>query len=180
MWPWQLLVMLEAMLGKPDGGERGVALIPWILRLWGQLRRGLGAGWCDEQAGFWDQAIKGSNALQVAVQRLFWDESAEILGFVHGSLLWDFAEFYDSLDPVHALRCALQLRFPARVVGMSAATYLAPRLLRSRGAVSAPIHPTASLLTGESSANNYARAVLYDMLDAVHREHLPRYVHVRQ
>ena len=116
----------------------------------------------------------------MAVQRLFWDESAELLGFSHGSVLWDFAEFYDSLDPVTALRSALKLRFPARMVGLSAATYLAPRLLRNRGAVSYPIQPTASLLTRESSANDYARAVLYDLLEAVHANHLPERVAVRQ
>ena len=77
-WPWQFLTMLEALLAKPAGGERAVALLPWPVRLWSHLRKPLGADWCDQKAGFWDEAVKGSSALLVALRRLFWDESAEL------------------------------------------------------------------------------------------------------
>ena len=79
-WPWQLLVMIVGTLAKPAGGERGVALIPWVMRAWGQLRKPLGSQWCDERAGFWDEAVRGSSALQAGLRRLFMGEAVDRLG----------------------------------------------------------------------------------------------------
>ena len=103
-WPWQFLTMLEALLAKPAGGERAVALLPWPVRLWSRLRKPLGADWCDQKAGFWDEAVKGSSALLDALRRLFWDDSTELLGLARCSVLWDYAEFYDSLNRAAILR----------------------------------------------------------------------------
>ena len=44
-WPWQLLVVAEAMPPKPKGGDRGIGLSPWLSRLWAAthgFRRHLG------------------------------------------------------------------------------------------------------------------------------------------
>eukprot|EP00959_Pyramimonas_sp_CCMP1952_P251255 5251300-Pyramimonas_sp.AAC.1 len=68
-WPWQLMSVLVGMLPKPDGSERGVALIPWLMRFWAQMRKVIGADWCAAKAGHWDQAIKGSSALQCGIFR---------------------------------------------------------------------------------------------------------------
>ena len=40
-WPWQLMVNLVALKPKPTSGDRGIALVPWLIRLWTQLRDAL-------------------------------------------------------------------------------------------------------------------------------------------
>ena len=44
--------------------------------------------------------------------------------------MWDFGEFYDSVDQIMAFEAALRLDFSPRMIGMSAALYPAPRVLR--------------------------------------------------
>ena len=68
-WPWQLLTVTEAMLPKPKGGDRGIGLLPWLCRLWSAAKDPLVKGWSHEHAGFWDQAVAGSSALQCALYR---------------------------------------------------------------------------------------------------------------
>ena len=49
-FPKQALV---ALLGKPGGGERPIALMP-MLRVWMGLRKNLVTGWDDKKHEFWD------------------------------------------------------------------------------------------------------------------------------
>ena len=44
----------------------GIALIPWLIRLWTQLSDAPTREWTRPHAGFWDQAVEGSSALKVA------------------------------------------------------------------------------------------------------------------
>ena len=71
------LICLER---KPTSGDRGIALIPWLVRLWTQLRDAPLREWARTHAGFWDQAVKGYSALKVALGRLVDDEIAQTLG----------------------------------------------------------------------------------------------------
>ena len=36
--PWQLLLVLIALLPKPDGSDRAIGLAPWLLSFWCALR----------------------------------------------------------------------------------------------------------------------------------------------
>ncbi|CAK0896370.1 unnamed protein product, partial [Prorocentrum cordatum] len=125
-WPWQLMSVLVGMLPKPDGSDRGVALIPWLMRFWAQMRKVIGADWCAAKAGHWDQAIKGSSALQCGIFRLFCDEVDDELDIHYANVMWDFAEFYDSVNPIMAFEAALRLDFSPRKLGMAAVLYMSP------------------------------------------------------
>ena len=57
-WPWQLLVNLICLEPKPTSGDRGIALMTWLVRLWTQPRDAPTREW--SHAGFWDQAVEGS------------------------------------------------------------------------------------------------------------------------
>ena len=93
-WPWQLMVNLVALKPKPTSGDRGIALVPWLIRLWTQLRDAPTREWTSEHAGFLDQAEAGSSALKVALSRLVDDEIAQTLGTHTGCLYTDIKEFF--------------------------------------------------------------------------------------
>ena len=109
--------------------------------------------------------MRGSSALRCGALPFFSpDESAEALGVSRGSLMRDFAEFYDALGPILAQESALALDFPATSAGLSPTLYVPPRCVKTRGAASRPVEPTASILMGDGDADNFARAVLYGAL----------------
>ena len=87
-----------ALLGKPGGGERPIALMPMLYRVWMRLRKNLVAEWDAERHKFWDTAVKGSSPLQATYQKLCMDEVSVINNKSVASCLWDMAKFYDSID----------------------------------------------------------------------------------
>jgi len=89
---------LVALLGKPGGGERPIALMPMLYRVWMRLRKNLVTGWDDKKHEFWDTAVKGSSPLQATYRRLCMDEMAVLQKSSVASCLWDMAKFYDSID----------------------------------------------------------------------------------
>ena len=60
---------------------------------------------------------------------VFLDDAAEAFDVAHGSLMWGFAELYDSLGPTFALEAALKQDFPATFVGFSLVLYKGPAAL---------------------------------------------------
>ena len=38
VWPWQLMLVLMALIGKDSGGDRAIGLLPWLARLWCRIR----------------------------------------------------------------------------------------------------------------------------------------------
>ena len=61
---------LITMLGKATGGERVIALMGQLYRLMGRCMTDTILGWRKDQAKFWDNAIRGSSALQAALKRV--------------------------------------------------------------------------------------------------------------
>ena len=76
--PWQLMLVIITLLPKPPpakpGAERAIGLAPWLSRLHCAMRGTLAQGWVKYTAGFWDEAVRGSSALRVALMRAFADE----------------------------------------------------------------------------------------------------------
>ena len=56
---------------------------------------------------------------------------------------------------------------------METLVHMSPRVLRDSGHYSEVIQPTSSILAGISGANDFARCLLYDILDTVHRNYFP-------
>ena len=157
-WPWQLMVNLVALKPKPTSGDRGIALIPWLIRLWTQLRDAPTRVWTSEHAGFWDQAVAGSSALKVALSRLVDDEIVQTLGTHTGCLYTDIKEFYDYLCPVKTLKAALDLGFPATIAVLSFSSYQGVRFLQGPDGCSLHLQSTRGIITGDKNSNNFARA----------------------
>jgi hypothetical protein len=61
-WPSQVLQVLLAFIPKPTGGERPIALTAGLYRLFFKIRKPAVAKWEEAKAGFWDSAVKGSEA----------------------------------------------------------------------------------------------------------------------
>jgi hypothetical protein len=68
-WPAQLEHNVIALVPKPTGGERPIALTVSLYRLWGKMRKHLVSQWEDKHHGFWDTAIRGSSPLRAALIR---------------------------------------------------------------------------------------------------------------
>ena len=69
-WPWQFLAIAIGLIPKKVG-DRGLGIMPWLVRLWSRLRAdGLGE-WVDATADPWDAAVAGSSALREGLRRVF-------------------------------------------------------------------------------------------------------------
>ena len=174
-WPWQLLANMVFLTVKPNGKDRALGLLPWLVRLWAGARKAEATVWLEAADAPWDQAIKGSSALRAALLRSFADEMVlESGGAQHFvSCAWDFDGFYDRLQPCTILREALKWGYPPVILGLEMLTHLAPRYLRVGEAFSQPIGPTTSILFGIRGANDFGRCVLFSVLREVHLKYMP-------
>ena len=66
--PLHLMQNVVALLGKPTGiGERPIALLTFVYRLWIRVRKPLIATWDEVTHKFWDTAVKGSSPLKATL-----------------------------------------------------------------------------------------------------------------
>ena len=88
--PIQCLVAVIALLGKPqNNGERPIALIAFLMRLWTAMRADTVNEWEDEYHGHWDTAIRKSSNLRVAIYRHIQQEIGDLQGHTLVSVCWD-------------------------------------------------------------------------------------------
>ena len=93
------------------------------------------------------------------------------MGVTFGSNLWDLTEFYEYVDVGKLAAKAMEMKYPARVMYLSAVVYLAPRIIREDGGLSPPIYPQRSVAAGCRNAPNFAEVVLYDLLEECKTRH---------
>jgi len=167
-WAVQLLLNYFALLGKASGGFRGIGLTPLPYRFASKAESQIVSEWEQKKAGFWDTAIKGCGALRAALSRAFQDEQDVIKGRESGTILWDIAQFFDTIDVSLLMDKAIALDFPKLQLYMSVVMHLAPRLLKYNGAISRIIPVSASIVPGCGKAIAFTRALLYDVLEAAH------------
>ena len=117
-WPEQLLLVHVACLPKNLDCERPICLTHVLYRLWCKMRKPLVDQWlmADRESAFWDQAVKGSTCLQVALLRLCKAEVSKQLGLKQISLLLDLTSFYDLVDHELLVQDAFSLGFPPLVL----------------------------------------------------------------
>ena len=75
-WPWQWPHVLIALLPKPQGGERPIGLLPFLMRLFLRMQRESTRDWADSASGEWDTAVRKSSALRAALLRSLEIETA--------------------------------------------------------------------------------------------------------
>ena len=167
--PVQTGVNIVSLIPKPAGVERPITLTPFVYFLWAALRRpsGCGMGW-EKAAGFWDDCIRGSNALRAGLARRLFDELAFEHKEAHFSIYWDLTKFFDHVD----LNCLVLLRehlgFPLKVLSLALNVHCNLRLLVHKGVTVSGISATRGILAGCPFSISFARACLYDILHAVH------------
>ena len=99
-FPLQVLCNIIALISKPKGGDRPIGLACFLYCVWSIIRAPPTVQWDERKAGFWDDAVRGSSALQATLLRRAKAEAA-ILGGKHcGELCWDMEKFYDSVPLV--------------------------------------------------------------------------------
>ena len=118
MWPWQCLLNLVTLVPKPTTGDRGIGSIPVVLRAWCKMRGNTPDQWCDEEAAFWDKAVRGSSALQVALHRCMEDELARQLETTATGGLIDIEGFYHHIELHLLLREAERWRYPVQQLAL--------------------------------------------------------------
>ena len=137
-----LVALLFAFTMKSSvsaNGHGSIAWMPWLIT---QLRDVPTREWSRSHPGFWDQAIEGSSALKVALDRLVGDEIAT------GCLYTDIKDFYDYLCPVETLKAALDLGFPAPIAVLAFSAYGGARVLQGPDGCSRPLQAARGIITG--------------------------------
>ena len=97
--------------------------------------------WQEDQGAFWDDAVRGSSALQAALKRRMLDEiethelGTSITGYC------DLEKFYDSIDISKLIMHAMACGFPPSAMALLLQVHRGTRLLRVNKWVSEPITP---------------------------------------
>ena len=130
---WAVLV---ALMPKPTGGQRPIALTAMLFRVWSRARLSAISSWQSGAAKFWDAAIKGSSALQAGLVRLLRAESSTAIGHTVGTCLWGMEKFYDGLEFNHVIAEAMRLEYPVLPLGLAMQVHTVPRYLRTVGTLS--------------------------------------------
>ena len=147
-WPWQIFLILVALLGKPGGGDRGIGLTPMLARA---FDRAISYDIKDWQAAIkpdYDSAGKGSSTFNAAMERSLKDEIAQAYGLeiLHACL--DIHNFFDTMDPDILAERAGMMGYPGAAFELAMQLNQAPRVLRLRDAYSEPVVPIRSTVQG--------------------------------
>ena len=90
---------------------------------------------------FWDDAIKGSSALQAALRRRLADEVAVGLNRHVGAIYWDLTNFYDTVKTEKLATLGTEAGYNPRLLYVDMLFHMAVRVLRWQGKVSNVIGP---------------------------------------
>ena len=159
LFPVQAGVNIVSLIPKPTGGERPITLTPFVYFLWAALRRPLGAEWDEKAAGFWDDCIRGSNALRAGLARRLFDELAFEHNEANFSIYWDLTKFFDHVDLNRLALLADQLGFPLKVLSLALNVHCNLRLLVHKGVAGCGIAATRGILAGVPFQHLFRKSV---------------------
>ena len=140
MWPRQMHLNLVALLGKPGGGERGIAKTPMLYRTWSRIVQKEVRDWEAAVVADWDCATVGNSAFKTALLRNYKAEIASALGESCAANLWDLHKFFDTVVPSELFTSALELGFPKHVLALGLDMHMAPRVIQLEGCCSEPTY----------------------------------------
>ena len=173
LWPLQIYHNMVLKIGKAAGGERAIGLTRGLYRNMGRAMRGTVLTWSKSKAGFWDNAISGSSGLQAAIRRVAFAEIKVGAGWHVGSIFGDYKAFYENLDWVLLMELAMSRDYPLAPLVLGLQLHMAPRTLHVGGAVSDAIFPSNGFLAGCWQATEFARIMLYGLLDHMQLNYRP-------
>ena len=76
-----------ALIPKEDGGDRPIGVTPLLAALFLKSHGEFVTEWEEEHMKFWEDAVKGSSALQAGLRRRLWDECSASLGYDTASIV---------------------------------------------------------------------------------------------
>ena len=131
----------------------------------------------DEGHVFWDSALAGSPSLRSAVLRTLKLENGVTRGAWAAHMLWDMANFYDSIRlPILVTELAKR-NFPTTLLVLGVLTHAAPRILRVGPSLGPIVHSCGkSVLAGCQLSTSWVRGLLYELMERLSRvdpEHPP-------
>ena len=74
-WPAQVNLLIYFLMLKPEGGNRGIAKLPSLVRLWERVRYPVTAEWYRKAARDYDWACAGGTAEMAVWHQLLEQES---------------------------------------------------------------------------------------------------------
>ena len=167
-WPTQWLHLIVGLHRKEKGGDRAIALFPWLYRLWALVRYPIAREWTKKNSGPWDQAKAGSSALLAAGARLVKDEILALQPTPFASASIDIKQFYDHIWIPLVLVAGIKFKFPTRLLMLALLMHLSPRILFDPiQGFSRPIEGKRGLLPGCRFANDFARLLLLEPLSHI-------------
>ena len=164
---------LTAMLtlGKPRGGERQVGSMGFTYRLLSRARKSFIVEWDESHAGFWDSAVRSSDALRAALYRSFRCELAVRRGLDAVQLLWDMTQLFDHIGWVEVMELALGTGWDPLLLALGLQAHLGPRVFVADRHWSDWQVLFDSVVAGCGQAPSFSRLVLLNMLTAAHIQH---------
>ncbi len=157
-WPDALREVVEVALGKKMGGARLIGLTSTIYRVWARLRH-LDCRTLLESriARPFLSAAPGRGAERAAFDIAREAEAATAKGEQSAATLLDIARFYEVIEPGEFACAARKFGVPQSIISLCIHTYLGPRRIRVRGALSRKIFPTRSIVAGCTWATVFVR-----------------------
>ena len=160
-----------ALLPKPKGGFRPIALLPGVCRLHGKARKPDIDQWEAANAREYLACSKGRGALDAVWKRSILAEYAVNSHTCALALLWDLKSFFDTIDLDLLRERAQQVNFPAVLVNLAIATYKTPRYVHTRQGVAEPVYPGRGVLPGCSFAKALIGVYYMPVMDEFCKRH---------
>jgi len=178
-FPIQAFLTTVSFIPKPFGGERPIAAIVFLYRVWIRIRRPRITEWEAGHAHHWDTAVAGNSALRVALRRSLRRECAIADGKFLVGAFWDGEAFYDSLSVRDILVLGQEVNYPIHDLVMGSLVHLGPRYIKANQCFDIdPIVVFSSILAGCSQATSWTKIATFRILENFSRAMRVRYRHL--
>jgi hypothetical protein len=168
-WPIQILLSLQALLGKVFG-VRTVTLTSLLYAIWNRSQDEVRT-WEKEFAGDYDTCRPGSSALHAAVCRSAKAEICFWLQIHNATLLHDQEFFFDSINIPILLSEAKIVEYPVVPLCMAMQQHIAPRIIKFNDFVGLPALVWNSIIAGCGQSVPLTRAYLGRGMKRIHQKH---------
>ncbi len=166
-WPDIAKLPLVKLLVKPDSTYRAIILFPFLVRVWGRIRRHDVATWERNNDRSWIYGGEGKSAETAAWRQALLAEAAAMSDAHYVQLLLDLVKAFDFVPHDQLVRLASLLDYPLHVLRLSLASYLLPRVVVIGRACSRLVSPMRGIGAGSTLATAEMRAMVLHLTDEV-------------
>ena len=171
-WPHQLLISINACLGKPGKPNADSRIIrkKKIYRATVSNRNNV-KQWSIDSKDSFDSSAKGGSALYAALYRNLFAEIAHWLGEAPIAIFNDYYKFFDTIDIKILLQKCNEHDFPLIDSAILLQQHLAPRVIQANGLLSLAMEVSNSILAGCGYSWDLTRALQIDLLSNINNTH---------